>query len=336
MQRIKSIAENMNKREINREIKKILLDIDKNYRKIIENTGEVVYLEARFQHPNIFKDYSLYNGKVILEEIDSLRKENINLFRKNKKEFETKLYEELYILDLQSFMFLQIILCFIEFAYKSDSKRYKALHIMYILISILYRDLISMRKCLEMGLNYQANLIFRNYIELSEIGLACMIDDNFVNEYTREVGSEKQEIIKRNKFRAINVHKFIIDEFKLIKELSSFIEVIDEIRNSLYKKTSQFTHGNPFRLINECFPIKLTQKEEEPTLDFTGNISDEIEKTIHEIILYTKCFIQSLFVFTVRNKKLPFKNFGKDGESLIYSNEITNRLISECFKNIKL
>lgn len=307
----------------------LISTIDENCRKLILNISKMVYFQSKLNHfekgqIDLFDEETKWDGEEILKSIDELRQD----ITKTRKENSDKLFIELgiesYFYDLLILEHLSLFACLFEYCYVEELNDKAAVNFLSILLLSLHKDLISMKMNLEMGFNQQANLIFRNYIELSELALAFLIDDEVYSSYTEDEGNNSTNLKKWLKTKPKKIHSIINSEFEKISELKGYSELLNELRNSLYKKTSDFTHGAVWTVYSESMGFDGTN--EELNFQITGSINNNVKNTFFEILIYSKSFLFSFIVLLVRNRKITFEKFGDDGKDHIFLKLITDEL----------
>jgi hypothetical protein len=307
----------------------IISDIDEDCRKLILNISKLVYYQSKINHLergqiDLFADETKWDGEEILKSIDELRQDIIKTKKKNSAELFKKLNIESYFYDLLILEHLSLFACLFKYCYVEGHNDRAAVNFLSLLLLSLHKNMISMKINLEMGFNQQANLIFRNYIELSELALAFLIDDEIYSSYTEDKDNNSAQLKKWLKTKPGKIHAIINTEFEKMSDFKDYGEVLHELRNNLYKKGSDFTHGAAWTIFNES--IAFDGINEESNFQIIGSINNNIKNTFYEILIYSKSFLFSFIVLLVRNRKITFEKFGDDGKDHLFVKLITDEL----------
>jgi hypothetical protein len=307
----------------------LILSINENCKKLISEISKLVYYQSKINHfergqIDLFDDETKWDGEEILKSIDELRQDVIKTKKQNSAELFKKLNIESYFLDLLVLEHLSLFTCLFKYCYIEEHNDKAAVNFLSLLLLSLHKNMISMKMNLEMGFNQQANLIFRNYIELSELALAFLIDDEIYSSYTEDNDNNSAQLKKWLKTKPGKIHAIIDTEFEKISDLKGYGEVLNEIRNKLYKKASDFTHGAAWTIVSEAFAFDETN--EESCFQITGSINNNIINTFYEILIYSKSFLFSFIILLVRNRKITFEKFGDYGKDHIFLKLITDEL----------
>lgn len=324
----------------------IISEIEKISREIIKNYAEIVNVKPQtnsYENGALFNDKTLYNGDQILANIDCLRNSLLNRQQQNIEKYDKifkkdDLFFELIILEHQS-LFITLIERFnhtkTEFdGINNETYTFKSVSFLCHLLNLIINNLITMQDIMKKGYNHQVNLIFRNYIELSEISIAILLNESFFNIYTSEPLSPAEINRKWKEVKPEKVHKLIGQEFQNSLDLKSpWEDYMDEIRNSLYSKTSGFVHGNSYRVLTESYSKEIDK--DIYTLTSLGLISDNLRETFNEIVIYSKTYIKNVIIFLVKNHKLNFNRFEQDGRDHIFLTSVSDYMFEEFVHRIK-
>lgn len=315
----------------------IISQIETVVRQIIRTYSEIVNLKPQrnsFANSDLFQDASLFNGEIILRELDGFRNSVEDKRKLNKRIFESNFKKdeillELIIIEHQS-LFVTLLERF-NFSRKefdgidSDSYTFKSVSFSCHLLNLLINNLVAIQQILYQGLNHQVNLILRNYIELAELSVAVIADEIFFNHYLSTPTERKDVIIKRQKIKPSAIHKLVGMEYSKIDGFSGWWMLMDQARNSLYAKTSGSVHGDYNSVINESYSNELNV--DNVTFTSLGLISENVQTTLKEVIVYSKVYINSLIIFLVSNHGLHFNRFGQVGKNHVYLNSVNSYML---------
>lgn len=307
----------------------IISAIDENCQKLMSGLSKLVYYQSKINHIergqiDLFDDETKWDGEEILKSIDELRQDVIKTKKQNSAELLKKMNIESYFYDLLILEHLSLFACLFKYCYVEEHNDRAAVNFLSLLLLSLHKNMISMKMNLEMGFNQQANLIFRNYIELSELSLAFLIDDEIYSSYTEDEDDSSTHLKKWLKTKPGKIHAIINTEFEKISDLKGYGEILHELRNNLYKKASDFTHGAAWTILSESMAFDGTN--EESCFQITGSINNNIKNTFYEILIYSKSFLFSFIVLLVRNRKITFDKFGDYGKDHFFVKLITDEL----------
>lgn len=312
--------------------------MDENCRKIISGLSKIVYYQSKLNHLkrgqiDLFCDETKWDGEELLKSIDELRQDVTDTKKENAAELFRSLGIESYFYDLLILEHLSLFACLFKYCYVEEHNDKAAVNFLSLLLLSLHKNMISMKINLEMGFNQQTNLIFRNYIELSELALAFLIDDKIYSSYTEDKDNNSAKLKKWLKTKPGKIHEIIITEFEKISDLKGYGEILHELRNNLYKKGSDFTHGAAWTILSES--ITFDEINEEPSFKITGLINNDIKNTFYEILIYSKSFLFSFIVLLVHNRKITFEKFRDDGIDHLFVKLITDELSKMAVNNYR-
>jgi hypothetical protein len=300
----------------NKEIENLLRDMVTNYAEIVNLKPQY----SSYENSDIFEDKKLYNGKRILTNLKSIKVLLKKRKKENKEVFTSFLKKEELILDLILLEHQSLLLLLIEKfgplqedfeEIKTDSYTFQSLALLSSILNLLSNNLIIIKESLAIGYNYQVNIIFRNYIELSEIGISVITNESIFNQYILEPKNKNEEKSKWNALKPSRIHDVVNKEYSKIKRLESWGNVLDEVRNNLYHKTSNFVHCDVSSIMNETYSKDLLK--DSITLTSYGLISENLKVTLEEIIIYSKIVINDILIFMINTHKLGLNRFGQNG-----------------------
>lgn len=184
----------------------------------------------------------------------------------NKKDFSRKLKFEGERLDLILVQHLILYLILIPFAdvrkqnfkgLKKDSLSFQALRTCTFLLNNAINNLYSIKMLALMGMDSQARIILRNYIEGTDIAIAVLLDDKFLQLYTKETSDDKDAKDKWRETRPSKIQHIIkaaVEKNKKIKEIWEFVL---PVRKEYYDISSMVTHANIMPVFLENYPTIL-------------------------------------------------------------------------------
>lgn len=325
------------------EIEAIILQMDVIARKMIKNYAKIVNIKPQansFQNHDLFSDDETFNGDKILEELDGLNELFTSINNRNHFEFARnfKSYELFFDLIIIEFQSLFTIL-FFHFnndenkfeGFEKESFTFKSVRLLCYLLNTLINNSISMKILIKDGFNFQVNLIFRNSIEIMDVCFASITNEVFYENYVLQPDSEHDIKKKWINVRPSNIDKIIKDEFNKISELQEYWNILRETKESLYRKTSSFVHGNSVRIFQNTFSEKIND-DDNLTVNQFGLISKDLKESFFELIIYSKLFLDSIIILLVNNHKLAFNRFGEEGKYHIYLSCVNKYYLKDLIK----
>jgi hypothetical protein len=297
--------------------------IDDLLKEIVIKYGEIVNLKPQYSsydNSDLYHDKKLYNGEKILKNLKSIKDVGNGREKQNYATFKSFLRREEMILDLIIFEHQSLFLLLVEkFSplckdfeeIKTNSYTFQSLSLLSCILNLLINNLNVIKAGLKLGYNYQVNIIFRNYIELSEIAISVITSESFYNQYTVEPQNENQAKNKWNALKPGKIHANVNKEYLKIERFESWGNVLDEVRSALYNKTSKYVHCDVSSIINETYSKKLNQNDMSVTC--YGEIGENLRVTFEEVIIYSKIVINDILIFLINSHKLGLIRFGQYG-----------------------
>lgn len=199
--------------------------------------------------------------------------------------------------------------------YSIDSYSYKVLNHFWMVFTVITNNYITLKDLLTDGKDYQAKVIFRNTIELTELCICILGNEEFYNFFikqnnvadpVRNFQTLKYDRIRRNSNK-------IIDQIKNLPNNNIEKKLWDgyqKMRDEYYDSTSKYTHGNFFNLIfNSHVPLINDPQLGISDLmihNLNGIININTKENIEEVILYDSISFMILLILIIENHKLFF------------------------------
>lgn len=205
----------------------------------------------------------------------------------------------------------------------SESKRHDAGHdvpalkdftLIHIVLTNNYRVL---KDNLLNGMTYQALVLFRNTIELTELAICLLGDERVHGFYRKDIENGLFQSIKFGtlKIKTVAIMKWVkaLPNNNFPQEL--WAEYLT-IRQQLYEDSSKHTHSNFGSIVTNAFVTPIPSAKLEDDGDFMmpnlgGIISVQSKPKIKEILLYEYFSYLVLIILLIEKHKLPFKHFGE-------------------------
>lgn len=265
----------------------------------------------------------------ILNELESAAKLQKKLDNNNIRKFNNSFYFEKKFFNLIILLHESLWLIFAKYFYNQEVKieiseydRNKMVTYLFIL-SNLINNLLATLKLLERGLSQSSDILFRNYMELSEIGVAILNDNSYYETYKKECESEREEFSKWNKTRPSKTFKVVKNALYKI-EIDEFYKIFYEVRNTLYGFTSKTVHGNIEAIVKGA--LSFDDNSESVKLSIYGNINTNIKNNFTNYFIYSKTIIQAITVILVKDYKLHFDKFGEEGRYHVFLQSLTDKI----------
>lgn len=274
-------------------------------------------IQAIFGHSvDDYKEYINTNMTEIKKFINSQR-------RKNSAEFDSHFTEEEYIFDLGMYLIVDLALSFSDSQYIdlkkdnqkvlkfteptmfSDRLKFSFRNFLY----TLFNTLLSIKILLKHGLNHQAAILTRYYIETTELIIALMYDDELYEIYMQDCEDENEFKKWKQYFTPEKIRK-IIDEYEntVDKKFNLY-----DFRKRVYKNLSQTAHNSCLDLNLGCFGVDFNN-EEYLRYNIAGVISKDMKQTINPVIYSTGIFLLYITTILCDLRKMKFYVNKKDGD----------------------
>lgn len=161
----------------------------------------------------------------------------------------------------------------------------------YILLINLCNYLIAIRKLSASGLNMQAKVLSRSFIEYCDIGLCLLFNEEFYQAYRSSIDSEEAE----SKFwwnfqRPKAIEKHLQDCVKKFDDDGGHWDILKEVREKTYSLFSDFTHGHFLANFTSGYDSEFGQAEVRPALG--GIIATHSSQALNRTLIYGLMFLR--------------------------------------------
>lgn len=174
---------------------------------------------------------------------------------------------------------------------------------------------------LSMGMDLQARVLFRNYIESMDVSIAILLSEEFFTLYKTEPTNEKEIKERWYKVRTSTLLKVIEKELKKDKSLKEFWEVGVKMRTDNYSTTSKGVHVEPVAVAYSSYPTKLNTNQ--VTQSVAGYITNATKTTILNIYCYGGFILNFLRPLMETYHRLgKLSDLNKNGHYYSYLNQI--------------
>ncbi len=305
-------------------------EVKKLYNKLIKNLIQLTNTEFSVNGMEIQDVENL-----ILDELDYASKFQKKLDNSNIRKFNNDFYFEKKFFNLIILLHESLYLIFSKYFYLKEEKlkisdydRNKMVTYLFIL-SNLINNLISTLRLLERGLSQNSDILFRNYMELSEIGIAILNDDEYYETYKKQCNSEKEQFSKWRKTKPSKTFSVVKNALSKI-EIDEFYDIFYDVRNQLYGHTSKTVHGNIDSILRGA--LAFGHETDSVKLSIYGNINSDIQNNFANYFIYSKTITQAISVILVKDYNLNFDKFGKAGKYHIFLQSLTDKIFKTYFK----
>ncbi|MFV8334106.1 hypothetical protein [Flavobacterium sp. GSP14] len=204
--------------------------------------------------------------------------------------------------------------------YLEESYSYKVLNHFWMIFTVITNNYIVLKELLTQGKDYQAKVIFRNTIELTELCISILGNEEFYNFFKKENNvNDPEKTFQTLKYDGIKkASNKIIREIKKLPNNNFDEELWDEyqkMRDKYYDDTSKHIHSNFFNLI---FNSHASLKDDEElgisdmvVHNLSGVINTNTKNNIDDIILYDSISFMILIILVIENHKLFFSKLDK-------------------------
>ncbi|QCX52475.1 hypothetical protein [Elizabethkingia sp. JS20170427COW] len=274
----------------------------------------------------------LVEEKIDLEIIELAKSFQSEIFRikNNLKKFNNEYSIEIMIID-------NIILQYIWFYFfitksseddnikskvnLSDSEAIILRHFSMILLN-QFKTLKSIMILSESGFQTQTKILFRNFIESSEKGIAILVDEEYFNYYFQLPANNKIETDIWNKTNPTQTAKIVRNYLENFGN-EEFYQIFFDIRKSMYDEYSKSVHSKVGSNILDAFHFK---DDGEVILSLIDAEIKDYKDFFKKLILYANTVSQATLVILVKEYKISLNNFDSDGKfflNLYKINEIS-------------
>lgn len=210
--------------------------------------------------------------------------------------------------------------------YKQDSYSFNVLNHFWMIFTVITNNYITLKNLLIQGKDYQAKVIFRNTIELTELCISILGNEEYYNFFRKQNNIDHPV----NNFQTLKYDGVKRTSNKIIKEIKELPNNnIDEelwseykkMRDEYYDDTSKHIHSNFFNLITNSHVSLINDNElgvdNMVIHNLNGVINDKTKKNIDDLILYDSISFMILLMLIIENHKLPFQKLDYKNDYLV-------------------
>lgn len=245
-------------------------------------------------------DEEMSNYEYLIHEFELQKKFQRRLKISKTRKIKNKLKRELFFLDILAnithnlfFTFQESMNNDLEIIEKNFGKGYRSPDVILLfLFSNLYNSLNCIRDSVINGTDYQANVLARTYLEISDITTAFLGNEDFRKSYCKiyddKNGKINEKFIRKlyeNYTKPSKIKEIIDNSLEQINFNKDFREIIKtKKKNYYYNHLSGYSHGEPLSILFDAFPFN----EDINDWDYNpfGGYSILLERTILDLTFY--------------------------------------------------
>lgn len=202
--------------------------------------------------------------------------------------------------------------------YRAGTYSHRALVDFSHVFVVISNNYITMQRLIFSGMDFQANVIFRNTIELTELCFCLLHKESFLKFVREEKNNSKNEILyKTIKYKSIK--KTSSDVIEYIKSRTNplppkFWDEYMKTREHYYEETSNHVHSNFITLMRAaCVPMI---DSDSMLMNVGGFVNKGTKALARQIAFYDALSYMILMILMIDQHNLYFKKFGKSTEYL--------------------
>jgi hypothetical protein len=221
--------------------------------------------------------------------------------------------------------------------YDKKSFSYKCLDDFWKVFTVINNNYIALKDLLLNGKDYQAKVIFRNTIELTELSICFLGDEEFYSFFKTQNKSRGGELAFQTvKFQTIKKTTLkIISQIKLMPNNNIPHELWTEyleLRQDFYEDTSQHIHSNFLNLMLGSHVQMIEtdhQKKDRMIMNLGGIVNKETGKNIKNVITYDAISYMIILILLISKHKLFFAKLDKNVSHLTILSKLNWDLLPE-------
>jgi len=209
--------------------------------------------------------------------------------------------------------------------FSKNSFSYNSINDYWKIFTIITNNYIVLNDLLSNGKDYQAKVIFRNTIELTELCICILGNEEFYNFFKKENAVEyPKDIFQTLKFNTIKkwTQKIIVE----VKEMpnNNMPKVVwDEylqIRQEFYEDSSRYIHSNFLNLMLgshvQMIETDVVDVKEMVVHNLGGIVNTETKQNFKNVIIYDSISYTLILILLIEKHKLFFAKIDKDANHL--------------------
>jgi hypothetical protein len=286
---------------------------------LIERAIEYLSKDRRFEPSIAFSYKNLVSESFgILEFIKDVDKENRDIFCKTL-EAEGELLD---LILVQHLILYYVLIPFSDLqietygGWKKESYSFKALRIFTSLLNNACNSLISIKTLTQIGMDIQTRIIFRNYIECMDMGIAILLDEAFFNKYKTDPGSEIKRKQKWQETCPAKIRNTITAAVEKEKVLKEKWKLGLELRKDHYNNSSKAAHADIIAIIYGSYPTIIDT--DQTCNGIGGIISNGTRYTLKNIFNYA-CLVLNFVQPILEDRHSLGKLFKPDSHGGLYN-----------------
>jgi hypothetical protein len=258
-----------------------------------------------------------------------------DLDRKNIRKFNKDFYFEKKFIELlihqHETLWVILVKAFHKEGYELDLNKFdiSKMVIYSLLLSNIINNLSSSYRLIERGYSQNSDIIFRNYIELSEKSLAILNNDEYFKNFKKETNNKDEELKLWWKTKPSKTFKEVQNALEKLN-LPEFYEIFFEVREKIYNHTSKATHGDLKSILKGS--LVSNNDVDSISLSLFGNVNQNLQDNLNNYLIYIKIMLQAHTVILVKDHNFHFDYFGEEGKYYVFVQELTDKLFKKFVK----
>jgi hypothetical protein len=202
--------------------------------------------------------------------------------------------------------------------FSPDSYSYKVIGDFSKIYIVISNNYILLRQLFLSGFDYQARVLFRNTIELTELCIAILGDEKYYHFFKQKnSGGDFDKGFKTVKFDT--TQKTTSRIIKQIKDLPNnnfpkdiWISYLD-MRKNYYEESSRYVHPNFWNLMLSSYVSKLDSTNY-MSMNLGGIVSKRTKVNIKEVCVFDAMSYMIILILIIENHKLFFNKLDFEKE----------------------
>jgi hypothetical protein len=254
----------------------------------------------------------------------------LKIHSENKIDTNRHLRDEMELFDLLLLEHLSLLFALSPFfvvktrAYKRLKRKsysFEALRTFTWLLNNSVNNLLSIRALLSMGMDLQARVLFRNYIESMDVSIAILLSEEFFKLYSTEPVDEAQAKARWNRVRTKNLLKVINTQLQTDQRLRELWEIGFKMREENYSTTSKGVHVEPIAIMYGAYPKTLSNNQFVQNVG--GYITNATKSTVQNIYAYGGFIINFLHPLIEERHNLGnLSKLSRNGKHYSFINQV--------------
>jgi hypothetical protein len=199
--------------------------------------------------------------------------------------------------------------------YGQDTFSYKAIRELTNIFIVIANNSFAMRNLVLGGLDFQAKVIFRNTIELTELCMCVLQEETFLDFFREEIVNERSEpVYKSIKYQSIKKTTNQVIEFVKTQTKGTlppeFWEDFLRTRAGFYEDSASHVHAN-FMSIALGGHVHDIDDDSRVLLNVGGLVNRSTKNVVKQILIYDSISYMVILILMINKHELFFKKFNR-------------------------